>query len=53
MAERACEDKSARDRIETGAPDRSMVVLAGAGAGQTTELVELTRIYMLTSHSHH
>ena len=40
MAKPELEDQSARDRIEREALDRNMVVLAGAGAGKTHELVE-------------
>ena len=48
MAERVLEDQLARDRIETGALDRNMVVLAGAGAGKTHELVERMVNYVQT-----
>jgi ATP-dependent helicase/nuclease subunit A len=48
MAERILQDQQARDRIEKDGLDHNMVVLAGAGAGKTYELVERMVNYVRT-----
>ena len=48
MPEHRLQDQEARDRIEKDALDRNMVVLAGAGAGKTYELVERMVNYVRT-----
>ncbi len=55
MAKRVLQDQPARNRIEQDALERNMVVLAGAGAGKTHELVErmVNSVRMLGSQVEH